>query len=102
MAMRGHRGARVSSGRRRDSAVTRASEGRMSHAIKPDEDLDAFERQYLVILRKALTSGDPRLDRTGIGTYAIFGEVMRFDLTAGFPAVTTKRLAFRAVVAELL
>jgi len=70
--------------------------------MKPDEDLDAFERQYLLILRKALMSGDPRLDRTGIGTCAIFGEVMRFDLTAGFPAVTTKRLAFRSVVAELL
>jgi len=70
--------------------------------MKADESLDAFEGQYLGLLRKALTSGDQRLDRTGVGTCAIFGEVMRFDLTVGFPAVTTKRLAFRSVVAELL
>src|SRR5207245_6302257 len=56
----------------------------------------------LAILRKALEEGDDRADRTGVGTRAIFGEVMRFSLEAGFPAVTTKRLAFRAVVAELL
>src|SRR3979490_2371036 len=59
-------------------------------------------RQYLDILRTALEEGDDRPDRTGIGTRAVFGEVMRFDLSRGFPAVTTKRLAFRAVVAELL
>jgi len=59
-------------------------------------------RQYLDILRKALDEGDERADRTGVGTRAVFGEMMRFDLSRGFPAVTTKRLAFRAVVAELL
>src|SRR5712691_7466237 len=59
-------------------------------------------RQYLAVLRKALEKGDDRPDRTGVGTRAIFGEVMRFPLSAGFPAVTTKRLAFRSVVAELL
>jgi thymidylate synthase len=59
-------------------------------------------RQYLDILRKAVEEGDERSDRTGVGTRAIFGEVMRFDLSAGFPAVTTKRLAFRSVIAELL
>jgi thymidylate synthase len=59
-------------------------------------------RQYLAILRKAVEQGDERRDRTGVGTRAIFGEVMRFDLSAGFPAVTTKRLAFRSVIAELL
>jgi len=59
-------------------------------------------RQYLDILRKALEEGDDRADRTGIGTRAVFGEMMRFDLSSGFPAVTTKRLAFRSVVAELL
>jgi thymidylate synthase len=58
--------------------------------------------QYLAILRKALEEGDERADRTGVGTRAIFGEIMRFDLADGFPAVTTKRLAFRAVIAELL
>ena len=59
-------------------------------------------RQYLDILRKAMDSGVDRDDRTGTGTRAIFGEVMRFRMSEGFPAITTKRLAFRAVLAELL
>ncbi len=59
-------------------------------------------RQYLAILRKALDQGVDRDDRTGTGTRAIFGEVMRFRMSDGFPAVTTKRLAFRSVLAELL
>src|SRR5437867_5177640 len=67
-------------------------------ASRPDPSV----RQYLEILKKALAEGDDRADRTGVGTRAIFGEAMRFDLAAGFPAVTTKRLAFRSVVAELL
>jgi thymidylate synthase len=58
--------------------------------------------QYLGVLRKALESGVDRDDRTGTGTRAIFGEVMRFKMSDGFPAVTTKRLAFRSVLAELL
>jgi thymidylate synthase len=59
-------------------------------------------RQYLDILRKALDTGVDRDDRTGTGTRAIFGEVMRFRMSEGFPAVTTKRLAFRSVLGELL
>ena len=59
-------------------------------------------RQYLDVLRKAMTEGDDRQDRTGVGTRAIFGEVMRFRMSDGFPAMTTKRLAFRSVIAELL
>ncbi len=59
-------------------------------------------RQYLDILRKALETGVDRDDRTGTGTRAIFGEVMRFRMSEGFPAVTTKRLAFRSVLGELL
>src|SRR5438876_7848299 len=82
--------------------MTTLTNSHATQSMKADESLDAFESQYLVLLRKALTSGDQRLDRTGVGTCAIFGEVMRFDLTLGFPAVTTKRLAFRSVVAELL
>jgi thymidylate synthase len=58
--------------------------------------------QYLDVLRKALENGVDRDDRTGTGTRAIFGEVMRFRMSDGFPAVTTKRLAFRSVLAELL
>lgn len=59
-------------------------------------------RQYLDVLRKVMTEGSDRPDRTGVGTRAIFGEAMRFRMADGFPAVTTKRLAFRSVVAELL
>ena len=59
-------------------------------------------RQYLEILRKAMDQGVDRDDRTGVGTRAIFGEVMRFRMSDGFPAVTTKRLAFRSVLGELL
>jgi thymidylate synthase len=58
--------------------------------------------QYLNVLRKVLESGVDRGDRTGTGTRAIFGEVMRFHMSDGFPAITTKRLAFRSVLAELL
>ncbi len=59
-------------------------------------------RQYLEVLRRAMEHGVDRDDRTGTGTRAIFGEVMRFRMSDGFPAVTTKRLAFRSVLAELL
>ena len=59
-------------------------------------------RQYLDVLRKVMEAGSDREDRTGVGTRAIFGEVMRFRMADGFPAVTTKRLAFRSVIAELL
>jgi len=59
-------------------------------------------RQYLEILRRAMSEGVDRDDRTGTGTRAIFGETMRFRMSDGFPAVTTKRLAFRSVIAELL
>ena len=59
-------------------------------------------RQYLDVLRKAMDTGVDRDDRTGTGTRAIFGEVMRFRMSDGFPAVTTKRLAFRSVLGELL
>lgn len=53
-------------------------------------------------LQKILTEGELRTDRTGTGTRSIFGMQTRYDLRDGFPAVTTKRLAWRAVVAELL
>lgn len=59
-------------------------------------------RQYLDLLKDILENGDERSDRTGVGTRAIFGRTMRFQMKDGFPAVTTKRLAFRAVVGELL
>ena len=57
---------------------------------------------YNDVLKKIMDEGVDRDDRTGTGTRAIFGEVMRFRMRDGFPAVTTKRLAFRSVIAELL
>lgn len=60
------------------------------------------EFEYLNLLQSILDSGDRRPDRTGVGTISKFGVQMKFDLSQGFPAVTTKKLAWRAVVSELL
>jgi len=60
------------------------------------------EQAYLNALKDILENGEDRPDRTGTGTRSIFGLQMRFDLTEGFPAVTTKKLAWKAVVSELL
>lgn len=61
-----------------------------------------MEQPYLDILKEVLEHGTDRGDRTGVGTRALFGRTMRFDLSQGFPAVTTKKLAFKAVTSELL
>ena len=59
-------------------------------------------KQYLDALEHILEYGKDREDRTGVGTRGVFGYQMRFDLRDEFPAVTTKKLAWRAVVGELL
>lgn len=59
-------------------------------------------KQYLEALQYILDNGEAVDDRTGTGTRSVFGYQMRFNLQEGFPAVTTKRLAWRAVVGELL
>ena len=59
-------------------------------------------RQYLRVLRYVLENGDDRPDRTGVGTRAVFGMQLRYNMNDGFPAVTTKKLAFNLVKAELL
>lgn len=59
-------------------------------------------KQYLKALDDIITHGDTRDDRTGTGTIGLFGYQMRFNLQEGFPAVTTKKLAWRSVVSELL
>ena len=61
-----------------------------------------MEQPYLDALRNILENGVDRGDRTGTGTRALFGLQMRFDMSKGFPAVTTKKLAFKAVKSELL
>jgi len=57
---------------------------------------------YEQSLQHILDNGTERSDRTGVGTISVFGHQMRFDLSEGFPAITTKKLAWRAVVGELL
>jgi thymidylate synthase len=60
------------------------------------------ELSYLNALKDILENGEHRPDRTGVGTISKFGVQMRFDLAQGFPAVTTKKLAWKACVSELL
>jgi thymidylate synthase len=59
-------------------------------------------KQYLDALRQVLEQGKQRDDRTGVGTLSLFGLQQRYDLSESFPAVTTKKLAWRACVGELL
>jgi thymidylate synthase len=59
-------------------------------------------KQYHQALAHVLENGKNKTDRTGVGTRSVFGYQMRFNLQEGFPAVTTKKLAWRAVVSELL
>jgi thymidylate synthase len=61
-----------------------------------------WEHQYLNLINDILKNGDDRVDRTGVGTRALFGKQLDIDLKAGFPAVTTKKLAWKSVVSELL
>lgn len=58
--------------------------------------------QYLELLRRVRETGTVKSDRTGTGTFSVFGHQMRFDLSAGFPSVTTKKLHFRSIIHELL
>ena len=59
-------------------------------------------KQYLDLLQDILDNGSDRTDRTGIGTRSVFGRQIHFNLHNGFPAVTTKKLAWKGVVSELL
>ncbi|MGQ9660108.1 MAG: thymidylate synthase [Thermochromatium sp.] len=57
---------------------------------------------YLDLVREVIAHGQDQVDRTGVGTRCLFGRQVRFDLAAGFPLLTTKRVYFKGVVGELL
>ncbi|MAL77588.1 MAG: thymidylate synthase [Sneathiella sp.] len=59
-------------------------------------------KQYLDLLRTVRNDGVYKSDRTGVGTYSIFGHQMRFDLSKGFPVLTTKKLHVKSIIHELL
>lgn len=60
------------------------------------------EQQYLELLRELTENGDERVDRTGVGTKAIFGYEMRFNLGDGFPLFTTKKVFWKTAFKEML
>lgn len=61
-----------------------------------------MESNYLYLLREIIDSGEEREDRTGVGTYSLFGEHLQFGLQHSFPLLTTKKIFFKGVVHELL
>ncbi|MEM9810091.1 MAG: thymidylate synthase, partial [Pseudomonadota bacterium] len=71
-------------------------------AFKPELPVNETDRTYFALLQRVLDEGSIRDDRTGTGTRSVFGHQMRFDLSAGFPLLTTKRVHRKSVIHELL
>jgi thymidylate synthase len=82
----------------------------LRHETRPDLQVTpqdevasgALDTQYEDLLRLVMATGTPKGDRTGTGTRSVFGRQLRYDLSRGFPLVTTKRVHLRSVVLELL
>jgi thymidylate synthase len=81
-----------------------ANDNTSSLTVETDTILSMFEGEqaYLNLLRHVLSHGVVRNDRTGTGTRASFGHQIRFDLTKGFPLLTTKKVHLRSIIHELL
>ena len=62
----------------------------------------SLAKQYLDFLQHILDNGQDKSDRTGVGTRSVFGYQMRFDLSEGFPLLTTKKVPFGLIKSELL
>ena len=94
----------------RSSAIARSSTRSSTRRCRPrtrgrtsgSTDVSAVDRQYEDLLARIMREGTPKGDRTGTGTRSIFGAQLRYDLSKGFPLITTKRVHLKSVVGELL